>query len=453
MADHTDTIAAVATAGGRGGIGIVRISGPLAAPICREMTGRDPEPQRARLAAFRDAEGRVLDRGIALYYKKPASYTGEDVLELHGHGGRTLPALLLQRVVELGARHASPGEFTQRAFLNGKLDLIQAEAVADLVDSGSERAARSAMRSLEGEFSRGVNGLVQALVAMRVNVEGALDFPEEEPDLISSAGMTERLQACLAELEDILRRAGAGRRLREGARLVILGRPNVGKSSLLNALTRSERAIVTAVPGTTRDLIEDQITLGGVLASIVDTAGIRASGDVIEREGMERALKAAREADVLLLIDDTGAGRETGDWRQELLVELPAGAAVIYINNKIDLRGEPPSAGTGGDSHPEINLSAKTGAGLDLLRERLEAMLGEAADGEDVILARARHVQALERARDSLERAGERLSRRDAQELLAEDLRGAQQALGEITGEVTADDLLGEIFSRFCIGK
>lgn len=449
MADHPDTIAAVATPGGRGGIAIVRISGPLAARICREITGRDPEPGRARPAAFRDAGGRVLDRGVALYFEKPASYTGEDVLELHGHGGRTLPALVLQRAVELGARHAAPGEFTLRAFLNDKLDLVQAEAVADLVDSGSERAARSAMRSLEGEFSRGVNGLVQSLVAMRVHVEGALDFPEEELDLASPAGIAESLGACLRDLEDILRRAGAGRRLREGVRLVILGRPNVGKSSLLNALTRSDRAIVTAIPGTTRDLVEDQVTLGGVVASIVDTAGIRTTGDAIEREGMERALKAAREADILLLIDDTGAR----DRREELLARFPPGKEVVFINNKIDLRGEPPSVTPGGDGRAVISLSAKTGAGLDLLQEQLLAVLGEAADGEDVILARARHVEALERARHSLERARKRLSRGDAPELLAEDLRAAQQALGEITGEVSADDLLGEIFSRFCIGK
>jgi tRNA modification GTPase len=453
MADHTDTIAAIATPPGRGGIAVVRISGPSSARICRELTGRGPEPRRARFTAFRDAAGEIVDRGIILFFPAPASYTGEDVLELHGHGGRTLPAMLLRRVVELGARHAAPGEFTQRAFLNDKLDLVQAEAVADLVDSGSERAARSALRSLEGEFSRTVHDLVQELVAVRVHVEGSLDFPGEEPDLMDDAGVGGRLQAALEAVHAILRRARSGLRLREGVRLVILGRPNVGKSSLLNALARSERAIVTEIPGTTRDLIEEQIVLGGVTASVVDTAGIRETGDVIEQAGIERALAAARAADVLLLIDDAPPAREGGDWRCSLPARLPGTAEVVYINNKIDVRGEAPKHEEDGAGRAVIHLSARTGAGVGLLQQHLEARLAGAPAGEDVILARARHIHALERAGELLARGLERLSERAAPELLAEDLRGAQQALGEITGEVTTEDLLGEIFSRFCIGK
>ena len=343
MADLTDTIAAIATPGGRGGIGIIRLSGPQCSSICTALTGFTPAPRHAAFAPFKDADGKVMDRGLALFFGKPASYTGEDMLELHCHGGRTLPALMLQRVLELGARPAAPGEFTQRAFLNGKLDLIQAEAVADLVDSGTERAARSAMRSLEGEFSRRINDLAEELIAARVHVEGVLDFPDEELELLSAASVQQRLQACLHTLQEILRRAGAGRRLREGVRMVILGRPNAGKSSLLNLLTRSERAIVTDIPGTTRDLIEEQVVIGGVMASIVDTAGLRQTGDVIEQEGMERALAAARAADILLLIDDATVAGD-GDWGEGILQSLPQDKEVVYIHNKIDLVDQAPSA-------------------------------------------------------------------------------------------------------------
>jgi len=359
--------------------------------------------------------------------------------------------MLLQRVLELGARPAAPGEFTQRAFLNGKLDLIQAEAVADLVDSGSERAARSALRSLEGEFSRAIHALVEALTTLRVHLEGSLDFPDEELEVTAGAALNERIGAVLAELDRLLDAAGRGRRLRAGARLVILGRPNAGKSSLLNALVRSERAIVTDIPGTTRDLVEDQIVIGGITAAVVDTAGLRESGDVVEQEGMARALAAARTADVLLLIDAAADAKDRETWRRRLLPQLPEGAEVVYINNKIDLRGEAPAAGIATDGRPEISLSVKTGAGMALLQERLESVLDLLPGGEDVILARARHVHALRRAAELLEQARDRQA--GAPELLAEDLRAAQNALGEITGAVTADALLGEIFARFCIGK
>lgn len=452
MADLNDTIAAIATPGGRGGIGIVRVSGPQSLPVCEALTGAAPAPRQAAYAAFRDAGGRVMDRGLVLYFARPASYTGEDVLELHCHGGRTVPAMLLQRVLELGARPAQPGEFTQRAFLNGKLDLLQAEAVADLVDSGSQRAARSAVRSLEGEFSRSIITLVEALVAARVHVEGALDFPDEELDLLSAAGVQQQLQQSLDVVANILQRADAGRRLREGVRMVILGRPNAGKSSLLNRLIRSERAIVTDIPGTTRDLLEEQVVIGGVVASIVDTAGLRESVDVIEREGMERALTAARAADILLLIDEA-ATAGNGDWSEEILQLLPQDKEVVYIHNKIDLAGQAPSVSVGEDGRTVIRLSAKTGAGLPLLLDRLEELAGQGAAGEDVILARLRHIHALERARDRLAQGLQRLTEHGSLELLAEDLREAQQALGKITGAVNADDLLGEIFSRFCVGK
>ena len=452
MADLNDTIAAIATPGGRGGIGIVRVSGSQCLPLCKALTGATPVPRQAVYAAFRDAGGQVMDRGLVLYFARPASYTGEDVLELHCHGGRSMPAMLLQRVLELGARPAEPGEFTQRAFLNGKLDLVQAEAVADLVDSGSQRAARSAVRSLEGEFSRSINALVEALIAARVHVEGALDFPDEELELLSAAGVQQQLQQGLEAVADILQRADAGRRLREGVRMVILGRPNAGKSSLLNRLSRSERAIVTDIPGTTRDLLEEQVVIGGVVASIVDTAGLRESGDLIEREGMERALTAARAADILLLIDEA-ATAGSGDWGEEILQSLPQDKEVVYIHNKIDLVGQAPSAAVDEDGRTVIRLSAKTGAGLPLLLDRLQDLAGQGAAGEDVILARVRHIHALERARDRLARGLGRLTEHGSLELLAEDLRETQQALGEITGALSPDDLLGEIFSRFCVGK
>jgi len=451
MADHADTIAAIATAAGRGGIAVVRVSGPDSARIAAAITGLEPVPRKIRFTAFRDAGDGILDRGLALFFAGPASYTGEDVLELHGHGGGTLPAMLLQRVLELGARHAAPGEFTQRAFLNGKLDLVQAEAVADLVDSGTERAARSALRSLEGEFSRAIHALVEELTTLRVQVEGALDFPDEELEVTTGTALHGRVGAVRAELRRLLEAAGRGRCLRAGARLVILGRPNAGKSSLLNALSRTERAIVTDIPGTTRDLVEDHITVGGITAAVVDTAGLRETEDIVEQEGMARALDAARTADVLLLIDDAATAQDRETWRRMLRTKLPESVEAIYINNKIDLRGEAPAAGVAGDGRPEISLSVKTGAGLELLQKKLESVLGLLPGGEDVILARARHVHALQRAADSLEEA---LARQPGTpELLAEDLRAAQQALGEITGEMTADDLLGEIFSRFCIGK
>jgi tRNA modification GTPase len=430
---------------------VLRLSGPRSADIAEAVAGVRPRPRHAHYAAFRDAAGAVIDRGLLLYFPAPASYTGEDVLELHGHGGDILPRLLLERLVELGARHAAPGEFTQRAFLNDKLDLVQAEAVADAIDSGSERAARSAMRSLEGMFSGQVNAMEQALIELRVQVEGGLDFPEEELALLQESGLQDRLDECLQDLQRLLASAARGRALRRGLHIVILGRPNVGKSSLLNRLARSERAIVTEVPGTTRDLIEDQIVLDGVTVNMVDTAGIRASGDAIEREGMERAFNAAAAADAVLLIQDSRDPDEP-DLAPAQMQRLAAVPEFIIIRNKIDLSGEAPALRQDAAGRSVISLSARTGAGLDRLVSRLQE-LGGAAAGEDAVLARDRHLAALERAREALQQGRQRLQERAQPELLAEDLRQAQSALAELTGAVAADDLLGEIFARFCIGK
>ncbi len=451
MADHADTIAAVATPAGRGGVAVVRLSGKRCRAIAESLTGLRPEPRYAHYTAFLDGDGEVIDRGLLLYFPGPASYTGEDVLELHGHAGRSLPRMLLARAVELGARYAEPGEFTQRAFLNDKLDLIQAEAVADLIDSGSERAARSAMRSLEGEFSRRIEAIVGDLIEVRVNVESALDFPDEELELMQDADLPRRLDDCLETLQALVDSADRGRLLREGLRVVILGRPNVGKSSLLNRLGRSERAIVTDVPGTTRDLIEDQILLDGLTVNVVDTAGLRESRDAIEREGMQRALAAAASADAVIVIHDTGAGGKP-DLPEAELAGLENVREVIIVRNKIDLAGEPPSATVDAAGRTVIALSARTGAGVERLVSRLQES-GAGDDGGDVILARDRHVEALHRAAALLRRARRRLEEHAGPELLAEDLRNTQSVLGEITGEVTPDDLLGEIFARFCIGK
>lgn len=451
MADHTDTIAAIATPAGRGSIAVLRLSGPDCPAIARELTGSVPEPRHACFVAFRDSRGEIIDRGLMLYFPAPASYTGEDVLELHGHGGRTPPRLLLERLLELGARHAEAGEFTKRAFLNDKLDLVQAEAVADIIDSGSRQAARSAMRSLEGDFSREIDAVVEELTRVRVHVEGALDFPEEELELLEAGRLKQSLAKCVQQSQRLLDNAERGRKLREGMRVVILGRPNVGKSSLLNCLSRSDRAIVTSVPGTTRDLIEDQIMVGGLTVDVVDTAGIRETTDVIEREGIDRALHAAATADVILVIRDAGETQGPGPPEAEMQRLRDAGE-IIMINNKIDLAGEKPSLRYDDDGRTLISLSAKTGAGVDLLMGRLQELSG-GNDEQDVTLARDRHVDALRRAVSLLEKSQGRLEDHASLELLAEDLRVAQSALGEITGEVAADDLLGEIFSRFCIGK
>ena len=443
-----DTIAAVATPAGAGGVGVIRVSGAASAPIARRLLGRDPEPRHAYYCAFTDAAGAPIDRGLLLYFKAPHSYTGEDVLELQTHGSPVVLRLLLARLVELGARHARPGEYSERAFLNGKLDLAQAEAVADLIASGSEAAARAALRSLDGEFSQRVRALGAAVVRLRVWIEAAIDFPEEEIDFLAAPELRADLAAVRTDLSTLLEGARRGVRLADGLHVVIVGRPNAGKSSLLNALAASERAIVTEIPGTTRDLVRETVEIDGVALTLVDTAGLRESPDVVEREGIRRARAELERADVALLVTDADGDAETD---VALLAGLPRSARRIVAHNKIDLGDRSPHRERRGDG-VHLWLSAKTGAGLDLLHAELRSFAaGEGSDG--AWTARARHVSALERARAHLAAAESALVERNAGELAAEELREVQHALGEITGEFSTEDLLGAIFSEFCIGK
>jgi tRNA modification GTPase len=435
----SDTIAAVATPSGRGGIGIVRVSGAGVPSIAAAVLGRLPPARAATLGVFRDARGERVDEGVALYFPAPHSYTGEAVLELQGHGGTVVTHEVLGAVLDAGARLAGPGEFTRRAFLNGKLDLAQAEAVADLIDAASREAARSAMRSLAGEFSAAIHGLVGQLTELRALTEAMLDFPEEEVDSLHRSDAQARLARLRAALDDVLARSRQGSLLRAGIHAVIAGRPNVGKSSLLNRLAGEERAIVTAVPGTTRDALREAIQIEGVPIVVVDTAGLRESGDEVERLGMQRTRSEMERADVVLLVLEAGKLEAPAE-------PLPSAGTRITVVNKIDL-APATVAGKVGDA---IHISAKTGAGLDALRQALLEAVGWSARGETVFLARERHLRALNAARGHLETA----AAQDAQwEFFAEELRLAQEALGEITGRVSADDLLGEIFARFCIGK
>lgn len=440
---RNDTIAAIATAPGRGGIGVVRVSGPRVPDIALAILGRDPQARRALLADFKGASGDVIDQGIALFFPGPHSFTGEHVLELQGHGGPAVLQLLLSRCLQLGARLAEPGEFTRRAFLNDKLDLAQAESVADLIDAATAQAAKSAMRSLHGEFSREVHGLVDALIDLRMLVEATLDFPEEEIDFLEAAHAREKLASVREKLERVLLRAKQGSLLREGLQVVLIGQPNVGKSSLLNRLAGEEVAIVTPVAGTTRDTVREEIQIDGIPLHIIDTAGLRDTADEVERIGIARTWAAVEKANLALVIIDAASGLAAED--ETILRALPAGLPVLRVYNKIDLVDEAPR----GDGE-SVHLSAKTGAGLELLHDRLLQMAGWQQAGEDVFMARERHVRALLEAR---ERTGAADQRWQQLELLAEELKLAQNALNAITGEFTPDDLLGEIFSRFCIGK
>ncbi|MGH8173725.1 MAG: tRNA uridine-5-carboxymethylaminomethyl(34) synthesis GTPase MnmE [Rhodanobacteraceae bacterium] len=443
-----ETIAAVATPPGAGGVGVIRVSGESSAAIARTLLRRDPEPRHAYYCAFTDASGAPIDRGLLLYFKAPHSYTGEDVLELHTHGSPVVLRLLLARLIELGARHARPGEYSERAFLNGKLDLAQAEAVADLIASGSEAAARAALRSLDGEFSRRVRALTAAVVRLRVWIEAAIDFPEEEIDFLSAPELRTDLAAIRTDLAALLDSARRGVRLADGLHVVIVGRPNAGKSSLLNALAASERAIVTEIPGTTRDLVRETVELDGIALTLVDTAGLRDAADVVELEGIRRARAELMHADVALVVGDTDdAARDLA-----LLGDIKDSAARIVVRNKIDLAATPPRRERHGDV-VHIWLSAKTGVGLDLLQAELRNLAGGGDTAQGACTARARHVSALERARAHLAAAESALVERNAGELAAEELREVQRQLGEITGEVTSEDLLGAIFSSFCIGK
>jgi tRNA modification GTPase len=443
-----DTIAAVATPRGEGGVGVVRVSGAKSAAIAKILLRREPEPRHAYYCAFADTSGAPIDRGLLLLFTAPHSYTGEDVLELQTHGSPIVLKLLLARLVELGARHARPGEFSERAFLNGKLDLAQAEAVADLISSGSETAARAALRSLDGEFSKRVRALNASVVRLRVWIEAAIDFPEEEIDFLSAPELRGDLTAVRTDLAKLLDGARRGVRLADGLHVVIVGRPNAGKSSLLNTLAASERAIVTEVPGTTRDLVRETVDVDGVSLTLVDTAGLRESADAIEREGIRRARAELERADVVLLVADVA---EDPVAALALVADAPASATRLVVRNKIDLTGIAPRRERR-DGYVEIRLSAKTGVGIELLQAELRKLAG-GETSEGAWTARARHVTALERAKSHFAAAESALVERNAGELAAEELREVQHTLGEITGEFTSEDLLGAIFSSFCIGK
>ena len=456
MLNATDTIAAIATAPGQAGVGIIRISGPRVSTIARAMLGFTPRPRYAHYGPFYDQQGELIDEGIALFFPNPHSFTGEDVLELQGHGGTVIMDLLLRAACDLGARLARPGEFSERAFLNDKLDLTQAEAIADLIESSSEQAARCAVRSLQGAFSSRIDALVEAVTHLRIYVEAAIDFPEEEIDFLADGKVANDLSQLLTDLDTILAEAQQGSILREGMKVVIAGRPNAGKSSLLNALAGREAAIVTAVEGTTRDVLREHIHIDGMPLHIIDTAGLRDSPDEVEQIGIARAWDEIRQADRILLLVDATTTPETDPhllW-PDFIDQLPPDAPLTVIRNKVDLTAEPtgieqPTA----DAAPVVRIAAKSADGLEVLRDHLKQCMGFASTTEGGFIARRRHLDALERAQVSLWQGQDQLQGYGAGELLAEDLRAAQDSLGEITGAMTPDDLLGKIFSSFCIGK
>lgn len=455
---NNPVIAAIATAPGRGGVGVVRLSGQNLLPLAQVLSGgKTPKPRVAMYTDFIDDQDRVIDNGLLLFFAAPASFTGEDVIELQGHGGPVVMQMLLQRCLQLGARLAEPGEFTKRAFLNNKLDLAQAESVADLIDASSQSAARMAVRSLKGAFSSEIHQLVDELITLRMLVEATLDFPEEDIDFLQAADAAGKLEHVQSALEHVLLHAEQGALLREGMKVVLVGAPNVGKSSLLNALAGEEVAIVTDIAGTTRDTVREQITLDGVPVHIIDTAGLRKTDDVVEKIGIERSQQAVQQADVALILVDQREG--INETTAEILAQLPTGLHKIEVHNKIDLTGEAATSvprETGQlhaftDAETVIALSAKNGVGLDLLRQALLQQVGWQGESEGLFLARTRHIQALQQAQQELGYASQ--CQHDQIELFAEHLRLAQNALNEITGEFSADDLLGVIFSRFCIGK
>jgi tRNA modification GTPase len=445
-----DTIVAAATPPGRGGIGVVRLSGPAAQSIATGVLGTLPAARRAVFAAFRDAEHQTLDAGLVLFFPGPHSYTGEDVIEFQGHGGPVIIEAVIARLIELGARRANPGEFTQRAFLNDKLDLAQAEAVADLIDAGSREAARAAMRSLQGEFSTMIQVLTGAVIDLRTHVEAAIDFPEEEIDFLADPALAERLANVRQHFAAVTRSAGQGRLLRDGMTVVLAGAPNAGKSSLLNRLAGYDAAIVTAVPGTTRDVLRERIDVDGMPLHILDTAGLRAAQDAVEEEGIRRAQAEMARADRVLFVID-GAADPAAQAYRDLAATLPAAVPVTLVYNKADVMDasaiSPPSG------VPRVETSALTGHGLDGLRAHLKSCMGYHTLESGSVSARQRHIEALARARASVEEAARVLKESRTGELVAQELRCAQQALNEISGEFSNEDLLGRIFSSFCIGK
>ena len=451
---HQDTITAQATAPGRGGVGIIRVSGPDVLAIAREVLRIEPKPRFAHYGPFYDGSGDILDEGIALFFPNPNSFTGEDVLELQGHGGPVILDMLLKRILSLGARQANPGEFSERAFLNDKMDLTQAEAIADLIESTSEQAARSALRSLQGAFSVRVNGLVESLIELRIYVEAAIDFPEEEIDFLADGKVSADLAGIIDQLSGVIREAGQGSILREGMNVVIAGRPNAGKSSLLNALAGKETAIVTDIAGTTRDVLREHIHIDGMPLHVIDTAGLRETDDVVEQIGVERAFKEIEDADRVLLMVDSSASKSTDphDIWPEFVDRLPSREKLTVIRNKIDLTDEEAGLDASG-AVPVLRVCAMSESGLGELKSHLKACMGFEGAMEGGFSARRRHMDALRRAGELLENGQLQLEHMGAGELLAEDLRQAQKVLGEITGEFSSDDLLGRIFSSFCIGK
>ncbi len=446
-ANAQDTIAAIATASGAGGIGIVRISGPAASAIAASILGTCPAPRHAAYLPFKLENDEPIDRGIAIFYPNPHSYTGEDVLELQAHGGTALMQLLLARCISLGARQAEPGEFTRRAYLNEKIDLAQAESVADVINAATVEAAKSAARSLSGEFSQTINTLLNRLIDLRMFVEACLDFPEEEIDFITQGRVAEKLESIIDALSVVFAKAKQGSLLREGINVVLVGQPNVGKSSLMNALAGEEIAIVTAIAGTTRDTIKNAIQINGVPLHVIDTAGLRETDDEVEKFGIARTWASLQTANIALLLVDAAHGITEAE--KSILTRLPQEIAKIWVHNKIDVSRETPKiVEIAQETH--IHLSAKTGEGLELLKSQLLKLAGYRASGEGVFMARARHLEALQLVNVHLHEARAQLS---SSELIAEELRLAQEALSSITGEFTPDDLLGEIFSKFCIGK
>ena len=442
-----DTIAAIATASGAGGIGVVRVSGPLAASIATQILGQCPAPRYAAYLPFYDANQVLIDRGIAIFYQNPHSYTGEDVLELQAHGGTALMQLLLARCVALGARQAEPGEFTQRAYLNDKLDLAQAEAVADIINATTVEAARSAVRSLSGEFSNSINAVLAKLINLRMYVEACLDFPEEEIDFITQGKVAEKLQAISVELKSVFIKAKQGSLLREGMHIVLVGQPNVGKSSLMNQLSGEEVAIVTPIAGTTRDAIKNTIQINGLPLHIIDTAGLRDTKDEVEKIGIARTYQALQSAQVALILVDAVHG--IGAEEKSILDHLPHEITKIWVHNKIDSTTEIAKIAKIADE-THIYLSAKTGDGVSLLKQQLLHIAGYQQNAEGIFMARARHLVAMQNVDVNLRQASQLINNA---ELVAEELKLAQEALSSVTGKFTPDDLLGEIFSKFCIGK
>ena len=442
-----ETIAAIATASGAGGIGVVRVSGELCQTIANQILGHCPAPRYAAYLSFYDNSQNLIDRGIAIYYQNPHSYTGEDVLELQAHGGTAVMQMLLARCIELGARQAEPGEFTRRAYLNDKMDLAQAEAVADVINASTIEAAQSAMRSLSGEFSNSIHVVLAKLVDLRMYVEACLDFPEEEIDFITQGKVAEKLATIISELKIVFAKAKQGSLLREGLQVVLIGQPNVGKSSLMNQLSGEEVAIVTPIAGTTRDAIKNTIQINGLPLHMIDTAGLRDTEDEVEKIGIARTYRALETAQVALLLIDAAHG--IGDEKKSILACLPQEIAKIWVHNKIDTTQESAKIiEKSGEQH--IYLSAKTGDGVALLKQQLLNIAGFQQNAEGVFMARARHLSALKQVDTHLQQAQNNMHQ---SEFIAEELRLAQEALSSITGDFTPDDLLGEIFSKFCIGK